>query len=141
MKRLLSGAGAALIVKAVTGFAVAALAATAAGAVTEAAITGSANPDDWGKQVTAQVAACKDALKTGEHGIGQCVSAFAKQHGQQVSDQRASGARLNHGNGNANGQDKAAGKGNGKGKGHGQANGQTSHKPDHAVAVSKGAGD
>jgi hypothetical protein len=130
------------LVKAATGVAAAALAVVAAAAVTEAAITGSTDPNNWGQQVRQQVIACKAALETGEHGIGKCVSAFASQHGQVMSG-RASGARLNHGNGNANGQDKAAGASNGKGKGKGQGNGlgQTSHKPDHAVEVSDGAGN
>ncbi len=106
MTRLLGGGRSALVVKAATGFAVAAIAVVAAAAVSEAAITGSADPTNWGRAVTQQVAICKAALKTGEHGIGQCVSAFASQHGQVMSG-RASGARLNHGNGNANGHDKA----------------------------------
>lgn len=145
MKGLLSGGISALVVKATTGFAVAVFAVVAAAAVTEAAITGSADPSNWGQQVRQQVIACKAALGTGEHGIGKCVSAFASQHGQVMSG-RASGARLNHGNGNANakGHDNAAkdnGNGNGKGKANGHAHGQTSHKPDHTVAVSDGAGD
>ncbi len=144
MKGLLSGARAAFAVKVTTSFAVAALAVVAAAAVTEAAITGSADPANWGQQVRQQVIACKAALETGQHGIGKCVSAFASQHGQVMSG-RASGARLNHGNGNgtANGHDKATGESNGKGKGksNGNGHGQTSHKPDHAVAVSDGAGD
>jgi hypothetical protein len=86
MKRLLGGAGAALGVKIVTGFAVAALAATAAVAATEVATTGSINPANWGQQVKEQVELCKDQLKPGEHGIGQCVSSFARQHGDAVSD-------------------------------------------------------
>ena len=140
MNRLLSGGGSTLAVKAASGFAVAIVAVLAAAAVTEAAITGSADPSNWGRLVTQQVATCKAALKTGEHGIGQCVSAFASQHGQVVSG-RASGARLNHGNANANGKARAAaGKDNGKGKGNGSGHAQTSHKPDHAVAVSGGAG-
>ena len=48
MKRLLGGAGAALGVKILTGFAVAAAAATFAAAATEVAITGSINPLNWG---------------------------------------------------------------------------------------------
>ena len=144
MKRLLNGGGTAIAVKAATGFAVAAIAMVAAAAVTEAAITGSADPSNWGRLVTQQVATCKAALQTGEHGIGQCVSAFAKQHGDNVSDQPASGTPLNHGNGNANGHDKAtiesSGKSNGKGTGNGH--GQTSHKPDQATVVtSNNAGD
>lgn len=141
MKRLLSGGVSALVVKAATGFAVAALAVVAAAAVTEAAITGSADPANWGQQVRQQVIACKAVLETGEHGIGQCVSAFASHHGQVMSG-RASGARLNHGNGSANGHDKAAkDKSNGKGKANEHGHGQTSHKPDHVVAVSDSAGD
>jgi hypothetical protein len=147
VKRLLSDRVSALVVKAATGFAVAAIAIVAAAAVTEAAITGSADPANWGQQVRQQVIACKAALKTGEHGIGQCVSAFASQHGQVMSG-RASGARLNHGN--ANGHDKATaessgksnGKGNGNGNGKGNGHGQTSHKPHHTTVVSSdGAGD
>jgi len=74
------------------------VAALAVGGVTaEAAITGSANPGDWGHQVVQQVQTCKDALAPGSHGIGQCVSTFAKQHGPDVSSEhRASGARQNH---------------------------------------------
>lgn len=140
MKGLLSGGASALAVKAATGFAVAAVAILAAAAVTEAAITGSADPSNWGRLVTQQVATCKAALKTGEHGIGQCVSAFAKQHGDTVSDQHASG------NGNANGHDKDTGddtnSGNGHGNGHANGHGQTSHKPDHStVDTSDAAGD
>jgi hypothetical protein len=136
----LSGAGIAVVVKVVTGFAVAALAATAAGAATEAAITGSLNPTDWGKQVVQQVATCKADLATGEHGIGACVSAFANQHGKLVSaEHRASGARLNHGNANSNANGHGANKGDGKGKGNGH--GQTSHKPDNTPEVVSTDGD
>jgi hypothetical protein len=134
LRKLLSGAGAALVVKAITGFAVAALAATAA----EATITDSLNPNDWGQQVRHQVAVCKaeleTGLETGQRGIGACVSAFAKQHGKLVSaEHRASGARVNHGNGNANGHNNV--KGSDHGNGNGKSHGQPSHKPDHTVAV------
>jgi len=78
--------------KGAVGLAVAALAI--GGVSAEAAVTGSANPSDWGSQVVKQVQACKAALSPGSHGIGQCVSAFAKQNGPAVSaDHRASGAR------------------------------------------------
>jgi hypothetical protein len=80
--------------KGTIGLAVAALSVGAAGAAGEAAITGSASPGDWGQQVVQQVQTCKDALAPDSHGIGQCVSTFAKQHGKDVSsDHRASGAR------------------------------------------------
>ena len=84
--------------KGAVGLTVAVLAVGAAGVTSEAAITGSANPSDWGQQVVQQVDKCKAALAPGSHGIGQCVSTFAKQHGTQVSaDHRASPARQNVG--------------------------------------------
>jgi hypothetical protein len=100
--------------RAAIGFAVAVLALAGAAVVAEAAITGSANPSNWGQQVTEQVAKCKAALTQGTNGIGECVSTFAKQHGEQVSaDHRASAARENDkNNGNANGN-----KNDGKDKG------------------------
>ena len=125
MKKVLGGAGAALAVKFATGFAIAALAATAAGAATEIAITGSVNPNDWGQQVKQAVSDCKDSLRaSGTRGIGKCVSAFAKQHGKIVSaEHKASKARENHGhNGNH-------GNGDGNGKDKNKDNGQTGHKP------------
>jgi len=138
VRRILSGAGAAIAVKVVTGLAVAALASTAAAAATEAALTGSLNPADWGQQVRQTVATCKDTLRaSGTRGIGQCVSAFAKQHGKIVSaEHRASGTRLNHGNGNANANGHSKDKGaNGNGNGKSQSHGQPSHKPDHTLVV------
>jgi len=117
MKRILGGTGAAVAAKLLTGFAVVAFAAAGAGAATEAAISGSLNPLDWGQQVKQQVQTCKDTLRaSGVRGIGPCVSAFAKQHGDQVSDShQASNARDNHSNN---------GKGKGKGKGNGSDNSQ-----------------
>jgi hypothetical protein len=104
MKRLFGGAGVALGAKLLTGFAVAALAMTAAGVTTEVATTGSLNPMDWGQQVKEQVQDCKDTLRaSGVRGIGECVSAFAKQHGKIVSgEHRNSDARTNHGNNGKN---------------------------------------
>ncbi len=91
-KRLLGGAGVALGLKLATGFAVAVFAAAAAGATTEVAITGSLNPADWGQQVTKTVADCKKAAAAaGQHGIGDCVSDFASQHGDLVSHQHSKG--------------------------------------------------
>ena len=87
MKRLLGGAGAAFGLKIATGFAVAALAATAAVAATEVALTGSINPANWGQQVKEEVADCKaSAARLSTHGIGPCVSSFARQHGDAVND-------------------------------------------------------
>lgn len=96
---VLAKAGLLVSTKGAIGFAVAAFALGAAGA--EAAITGSVNPTNWGQQVVIQVDACKDALLPGTHGIGECVSTFANQHGNQhgkqvSSDHRASPARQNN---------------------------------------------
>jgi hypothetical protein len=66
--------------------ATAAALATGGGVAAKAAITGDANPFHWGHQVRQQVISCKDDLAPDEHGIGQCVSDFAKQHGQQVRE-------------------------------------------------------
>ena len=112
-KGLLGGAGAALGVKIATGFAVAALAAAA---VTETALTGSLNPADWGQQVTQKVADCKAKIAAaGQHGIGDCVSDFANQHGQLVSG--------SHKPGGGNGKDKGKGAGAGAGSGGGTSGG------------------
>jgi len=127
MKKLLGGAGAALGVKILTGFAVAAAAATFAAAATEVAITGSVNPANWGQQVVTQVNACKaSAARLGVHGIGQCVSQFAKQHGDAVSDSPPATAAPGHGNsnaGNGNGHGNTNNPGNGHGNGNGNGNG------------------
>jgi hypothetical protein len=64
------------------------------GAVTATATTGSANPGDWGAAVVQAVQGCKTTVGTGpdsanhtassaRDNVGQCVSAFAKTHGQQ----------------------------------------------------------
>ena len=58
-------------------------AALAAGSVTGAAAA--ANQGAFGQHVKAQVAACKAHLAAGAHGIGECVSDFAQQHGQSDS--------------------------------------------------------
>ena len=115
-RALLGGAGAALSLKLLTGVAVAAAAVTIAGTAT----TGSLNPSDWGQQVSERVAACKAELADGQHGIGDCVSAFAQQHGAAV----ASEAR-HHGNGNTN----PNANGNGKDKTHPTPKGQSGAVP------------
>jgi hypothetical protein len=113
------GAGAALTVKLLTGVAAAAAAVTVAGAVT----TGSINPVIWGQTITQTVETCTDNLaNTGDHGIGQCVSAVAKTHGSQV----ASAAR-HHGDDNANGNGSgSSGTGNGP---NGHANPRSTSHP------------
>ena len=63
-----------------------------------AAVTGSANPQAWGQYVSDAVSSCKSELASGQHGIGQCVRAIARQKGPQESNQ--------HSNGNGNGSSK-----------------------------------
>jgi hypothetical protein len=71
----------------------AALIATGGAAGTVAA----ANQGVFGQQVKAQVESCKDALKTGTHGIGECVSDFASQHGQTERQQHSQDNSTTHG--------------------------------------------
>src|SRR3989442_3763931 len=106
MKRLVGGAGAAIGLKVLTGFAVAAFAAVAAGAATEGAVTRSLNPADWGQQVTQTVQTCKDTLRaSGTRGICPRVSAIAKQHGEQGSaSHQASKTRASSGKCNCTGE-------------------------------------
>ncbi|HUY57857.1 MAG TPA: PT domain-containing protein [Candidatus Micrarchaeaceae archaeon] len=69
------------------------VAAVSVGGGTAAAIaTGSANPVNWGQAVVQAVTTCKaeygpsatpSSSATAKQNVGQCVSAFAKQHGQQ----------------------------------------------------------
>jgi hypothetical protein len=93
---LVAKLGAALTTKAAIGVAAGALVVGAAGA-SESAITGTLNPSDWGKQVVKQVNDCKTALAPGSHGIGQCVSSFASQHGKDVSAQHHATPTPGHG--------------------------------------------
>lgn len=103
-KTVMGGAGAALTVKVLTGVVAAAAAVTVAGAVT----TGSLNPADWGKQVSQTVVTCKQQIaNTGQHGIGDCVSDFANQHGALVaSDARHHGDTNPNGNSSGGSKDK-----------------------------------
>ena len=68
--------------KAVVGLAVAAMAVLGSGVL--AAASGSLNPQVWGQQVQTAVEQCQAALRPGQHGIGDCVSAFARNHGEQL---------------------------------------------------------
>jgi hypothetical protein len=96
---LLSSITAVASTKAAAGLATAAL-VVGGGSVAASAATGSTSPGVWGKTVTAAVATCKGDLKPGEHGIGPCVSAVAKQKGVQERDAHsASAARENKPNG------------------------------------------
>lgn len=114
------GAGAALTVKVLTGVAIAAAAATVAGAAT----TGSLNPVDWTQGMSRTVESCKTALTAGHHGIGECVSDIANQHGQAV----ASAARHQGkpaGNGQSNGEGGGGSNGHGNDKGNGNGHGKS----------------
>jgi hypothetical protein len=51
----------------------------------------------FGQQVKAKVESCKDALANGTHGIGECVSDFAQQHGVQQRQQHSQGQSTSHG--------------------------------------------
>ena len=66
----------------------------------------------FGQQVKAHVESCKDALAQGAHGIGECVSDFAQQHGVQQRQQHSQGqSDQTHGKPTA-----TPGAGNGHGK-------------------------
>jgi hypothetical protein len=91
------GAWAAIVVVA------AALGLMATTALAAAAVTGSANPQAWGQYVSDAVSTCKSELTSGQHGIGQCVRAIARQKGSQERNQ--------HSNGNGNGKAHATPKG------------------------------
>jgi len=72
--------------------AIAATAATLAaggGVGAKAAVTGNPNPFNWGHQVKEKVITCKQDLPAGQHGIGKCVSDFAKQHGVQMRQEHS----------------------------------------------------
>jgi hypothetical protein len=63
----------------------------ATGGLAAAVVTGSVDPQVWGRHVVAAVATCKSQLSSGQHGIGACVSAIARQKGAQVRDQHSNG--------------------------------------------------
>jgi hypothetical protein len=77
----MSPAGLPLAGKAAIALAAATLSLGAVGAAAATAVTHSTNPQAWGQQVKAAVADCKKARTPAQHGIGDCVSAFARQHG------------------------------------------------------------
>jgi hypothetical protein len=97
--------------KIAAGLATAAL-VVGGGSAAASAATHSTDPGVWGRTVTQAVATCKSQLAAGEHGIGQCVSAVAKEHGE---DQRAAHAQSGGGSGaSPNSQGNANGSANGK---------------------------
>ncbi len=72
-------------------FAAIVLALAATTAIAAAAATGSPNPVVWGQYVKNVVTTCKDQLQSGQHGIGDCVSAAARQKGAQEREQHSKG--------------------------------------------------
>ena len=91
---ILSHVSSVISAKAAGGLAAAAL--VVGGGAAAGVATGSPNPAVWGQAVVATVKDCKSALTSGQHGIGDCVSTFAKQKGQQERSAHASSARENH---------------------------------------------
>lgn len=91
---ILSHVSSAISAKAAGGIAAAVLVVGGGTAATVA--TGSPNPVIWGQAVVATVNDCKSQLTSGQHAIGNCVSTFAKQKGQQERAAHASSARENH---------------------------------------------
>ena len=69
--------------KALAGVALAVITAAAAGAATEAAVTGTINPSAWVQQGIAQVEKCSAALGGG--GMAECANSFSLQHGNPRS--------------------------------------------------------
>ncbi len=81
--------------KVVVGLAAATMALAGGTAVYAATATGSLNPLVWGQHVKSAVASCKAELQQG-NGIGACVSAFARQHGEEMRTQHGAPG-LDHG--------------------------------------------
>lgn len=95
----------------------------AAGGATGATVA--ANNGAFGQQVKDQVQTCKQELQDGVHGIGECVSTFAKGHGQQERQQHSQGnppsnPQDTHGNSGSHGGPPSGtpGASNGQGQGH-----------------------
>jgi hypothetical protein len=133
------GISAALGAKALLGGALVALATAGAGAVT----TGSMNPVAWGQHVAQAVEQCKAA----DVNVGECVSAIAQEHGEQVRAQHSEaienagaspspsakpGQREGQENGGSNAGANAGGNSASNGHGQGQGHGQPTPSPtDH----------
>jgi hypothetical protein len=83
-------------VRAAIVVAVAAIGLMGTTALAAAAVTGSANPQAWGRYVTDAVSTCKSELASGQHGIGECVRAIARQKGAQERDEHSSGNGSGH---------------------------------------------
>jgi hypothetical protein len=100
----------ALVTAQVAAAGIAVVAAASTGVAVHNVVTGSGSNDaaTWGQKVVEQVQKCKAELGPGEHGIGKCVSQFAKQNGDQQSDRNGQGA--------GNDEDGSGDDGNGHGR-------------------------
>jgi len=67
----------------------------------ESSPTNNQSSDAFGQQVKAQVATCKSQLTAGQHGIGQCVSAWVVAHNPGASQRDASSHATSHPTGGA----------------------------------------
>jgi len=92
---MLSTLAATMTTKVAAGLATAAVVVGGGTAAAAAAATHSANPVTWARTIAETVVTCKSELADGDHGIGQCVSAVARQHGQEQRD--AHSAASDHG--------------------------------------------
>lgn len=88
MSKTAAAAAAAAKVKVASLILAGTLAVSGAGA---AGATVAASNGAFGQQVKAQVQTCKADLTSGTHGIGKCVSTFAKDHGQDKREQHNPG--------------------------------------------------
>jgi len=80
-----------LTARTVAVFAAVSFALMATSALAAGLVTGSADPQVWGQHVADAVATCKTQLANGQHGIGACVSAIARQKGTQEREQHPTG--------------------------------------------------
>ena len=83
-------------------------------------VAAAASNGAFGQQVKEQVQDCKAQLASGAHGIGDCVSDFAQQHGAQQRQQHSQGKPSStpgaHGNAGTAGNSDAHGKPSDPGK-------------------------
>ncbi len=79
MSLLGGGASTAVVAKVATGLTVAAFAVGATGT----ALSGTANPIQWRELVSHRVEQCQAGLTADGQGLGECVSVFAGQNGDQ----------------------------------------------------------
>lgn len=110
----------------------------AVGAAAATAVTHSVNPDAWGQQVRQAVQDCKQNLSVTQHGIGGCVSAFAKQHGAANESDKASPSPGKSDGANAGAAGNASGHGSHATSPSGKANGKSDQAPGHATSPSPG---